>query len=162
GTVTVLLQGFGRRSSFEQPAPLSEGEMVFYPVPDRLIYGFESPQALLWGEPLNGGVEVLPRLALAFYAILAVALCLVAGLLWFIFRKKPWSAILRQVFFAPVSYLAAHALILGRRTATFSLLRDFGGVLLLAAALYALLTLLWPVWLQHKKERSPKSAGDIR
>ena len=42
-------------------------EIVIYPVPDRVIYGNGSSQRFLWGKPLKGGLEVLPRLALAYY-----------------------------------------------------------------------------------------------
>ena len=150
GTVTAILQGFGGSSSFGQSLTHQGGEIMIYPVPDRLIYGYENPQKLLWGEPLNGGVEVLPRLTLSYYALIAAALAALSGLLWFAFRKKPWSRVLRQVFFAPVSYIMSHLLIMGFRSTSYSILRDFCFILLTACALYALLSLLWQVWLRRR------------
>lgn len=151
GTNTAILQGFGRRADFAQNGLTPSNEMVICPVPDRLIYGYEAPQCILWGEPLNGGVEVLPRLALAYYVLFALVLTALAGLLWLLFRKRAWSWILRQVTFAPLSYAIAHLLLMGTSTTSFSLTRDFCSTALVAVALYALFSLSWHAWLQHKE-----------
>ena len=150
GTRTTLLQGWthnlnGRRVTREY------NEMQLYPVPDRLMYTSGGQQTLLWGEPLNGGMETLPRLALAFYLLLAAAAAAVLGILWLLLRRRERSWIARQLFFAPVSYLIAHVLIKGTHTASFFLQRDFFSILLLAAALYALLSLLWQALLRRVK-----------
>ena len=152
GTTTAILQAFGRSSFFGRSTPDLEGSAGICPVPDRLIYGYGQPQRLLWGKPMNGGVEVLPRLALSYYVLLAAAAAAVSGLVWLFSRGKRWSRIPRQVFFAPVSWLGAHLLLMGTRTSTFSMLRDFVCILLVACALYALLSLLWQVWLRRRKE----------
>lgn len=100
---------------------------------------------------MNGGVEVLPRLALAFYILVAAGLALVAGAVWFFLRDLNSSWIPRQVFFAPVSYLIAHFLIMGTGTETFFIERDFISIILITAALYVLFSLAWQIWLQRKK-----------
>lgn len=151
GTVTVILQGFGRSSSLSQETFSPGGEIMFCPVPDRVLYGYEGPQALLWGEPLDGGVEVLPRLALSYYVIIAVVAAVFTGIIWITVRKKHWSRIVRQVFFAPVAYILAHLLIMGFRVSSFFITRDFCFIILTACALYALISLLWQVLLQQKK-----------
>ena len=151
GTVTAILQGFGRDASLDQNITYQDGELLICPVPDRLIYGYESPQKLLWGKPLNGGVEVLPRLALTYYLLMAAAAAALLGLLWLILRHQPWRWILRQAFFLPVSYIAAHLLLMGLRTTSFFFLQDFTHILLTACALYALLSLLWQVWLRRRE-----------
>ena len=127
--------------------------MTICPVPDRLIYEDGNQQQIIWGEPLNGGLETLPRLALGYYMIMAVFAALVSGIIWFFLRNSRKSRIIRQIFFAPLSYLAAHLLIKGLRTETFFMEREFIFILLLAAALYALLSLAWQVLLQQKKEQ---------
>ena len=99
---------------------------------------------------MSGGVEILPRLALAAYLLAALAAAAVLGLFWFLFRRKDRSWILRQLFFAPLSYAAAHYLILGFRTRSFFLEHDLGSILLLTACLYALFTLAWQIWLHRK------------
>ena len=150
GTVTELLQGWSsqsRRNSLTK----DYSEMTLYPVPDRLLYSVGSQQRLLWGEPMNGGVEVLPRLALAFYIYVAAGLALITGAVWFFLRNRESSWIPRQIFFGPVSYLIAHFLIKGTGTQTFFMERDFISIILIAVALYTLFSLAWQIWLEHKK-----------
>ena len=125
--------------------------MTLYPVPDRLLYSVGSQQQLLWGEPMNGGVEVLPRLALAFYIYVAAGLALSSGVVWVFLRNRDISWIPRQVFFAPVSYLIAHLLIKGTGTQTFFMERDFISILFISVALYVLLSLAWQICLERKK-----------
>lgn len=125
-------------------------EQVYYPVPDRLIYDDGDQNHLLWGEPMNGGVEVLPRLALGFYLWAALLLAVVLGLLWRFLRGREYSWIPRQLFFAPVSYVTAHFLIKGGHSASFFLWRDLIGIALITLALYALFSLAWQVWLEKK------------
>ena len=61
GSRTVLLQGWtsGGSGYFIR----DYNEMILYPVPDRVMYVDGAQQHLLWGKPLDGGVEILPRLA---------------------------------------------------------------------------------------------------
>ncbi|MBR6030146.1 MAG: zf-HC2 domain-containing protein [Clostridia bacterium] len=151
GSTTVLLQGWTSRGGGSVAREYHE--MVFCPVPDRLIYEAGGEQRLLWGEALNGGVEILPRLALGYYVIIAAALLPVSGLSWLLLRRSRRSWIARQAFFAPLAYLTAHMLIKGNRSASFFMERDLVSILLLTAALYALFTLAWQVFLQQKKEK---------
>lgn len=151
GTVTVLIQGFGRSSSIGQHISHQDGEMMIRPIPDRLIYGYEEPQKILWGKPSSGGVVVLPRLALAYYVLMALVLAVIFGLLWLIFRKKRWGWVIRQVFFAPTSYAIAHLLLMGFRTTSIHMLWDFSHIVVIACALYAMFSLLLQIWLQRKR-----------
>ena len=150
GSVTAIIQGFGSHASSGENVS-QYGQMAVYPLPDRVIYGYQEPQELIWGEPLNGGVEVLPRLALSYYVIIAGMMAVLSGILWLIVRKKPWSWTVRQVFFAPVCYILAHLLIMGLRSISFFITRDFCFIVLTACVLYALVSLLWQVWPGHKK-----------
>ena len=102
---------------------------------------------------MDGSLVVMPRLALASYAILACCLASLSALLWFLFRNRQCASILRQVFFAPVSYLAGHLLIKGFHARTFFLEDDLGSILLVGAAVYALLTLGWTAWQQRKRDK---------
>ena len=152
GTKTVVMQAVSTDPASDRRSQ-SYYELTYSPIPDRLIYGFEQPQKLLWGTPLDGGVEVLPRLALAYYLLIAAALAGLCGLLWAILQKRNRSWILRQLFFAPVSYLLAHLLLKGVKTTSFFMEHDLFSILLMAAALYALLSLAWQVFLRRRKER---------
>lgn len=150
GTTTLVLQGW---TSHSRSLAKENNEMIFCPIPDRLIYEGGNEQALLWGKPLDGGVETLPRLALGYYAIMALVFASVFGIIWFFLRNNEKSWMVRQIFFVPLSYLAAHLLIKGFRTASFFMERDFISILLLTAAFYVLLSLVWQVLLQRKKEQ---------
>ena len=151
GSTTVLMQAISADPASDHPSQ-SYQELTYYPVPDRLIYGFEGPQKLLWGTPLNGGTEALPRLALAYYLILAAAAAGGFGLAWAVFRKWNYGWILRQLFFVPISYILSHLLLKGMHTASFFIERDMTGILLMAIALYALLSFAWQVFLRRRKE----------
>ena len=156
--IEVLSNGYTRNSELEQLGAFRDNnatysELVLYPVPDRVIYGYGNSQKLLWGKPLNGGFEVLPRLSLAYYLLIAAILAVVSGLLWFILRGKKGGRILRQVFFAPIAYLMAHLLLKGTETISYFMGRELCSILIIAIALYFLFTLAWQVWLHHRRER---------
>lgn len=147
---TEIIQGWSSNPNKKLTGDYSECSIN--PVPDRLLYDTGSGQILLWGEPMDGSLVVMPRLALASYAILACCLASLSALLWFLFRNRQCASILRQVFFAPVSYLAGHLLIKGFHARTFFLEDDLGSILLVGAAVYALLTLGWTAWQQRKRD----------
>ena len=151
GTQTLLIQALSTNQASDRLAQ-SYYESNIFPVPDRLIYGLEQPQTLLWGTPLKGGVEILPRLALAYYLLFALAAAGVCGLIWMILRKRKSSWIPRQLFFAPVAYIASHLLLKGFKTTSFSMEQDFLSILLVALAVYALLTIAWQMLLTRRRE----------
>ena len=151
GTTTVIMQAISTNLPSDRKAQ-SYYEQTYYPIPDRLIYGFEQPQKLLWGTPADGGTEVLPRLALGYYLLIAAVLAGLSGLLWGIFRKRNCSWILRQLFFAPVSYILSHLLLKGVKTTSVFMEHDLLSILLMALAVYALLSIAWHIFLNRKKE----------
>ncbi len=150
GSRTVILQGWKYRHSGSSLTK-DYNELVLSPVPDRVLYSWGEEQEMLWGDEMNGGVVILPRLVLAYYVLAASALALVSGLVWFLLRKRETGWIPRQVFFAPLSYVAAHLLVMGTRTRSFFMTRDFVCIVLMTAACYALFTLAWQIWLQYRK-----------
>ena len=151
GTQTLLIQALSTNQASDRLAQ-SYYESNIFPVPDRLIYGLEQPQTLLWGTPMKGGVEILPRLALAYYLLMALAAAGVCGLIWMMLRKRKYSWIPRQLFFAPVAYIVSHLLLKGFKTTSFSMEQDFLSILLVALAVYALLTIAWQMFLTRKRE----------
>ena len=151
GTTTVIMQAVSTNPRSDHQ-PRSYYEQTYYPVPDRLIYGFGQEQVLLWGTPSNGGTAVLPRLALGYYLLIAAAFAGLFGLLWAIFRKWNYSWILRQLFFAPVSYILSQLLLKGTKTTSFFLEHDLLSILLVALAVYALLSVAWQVFLNRRKD----------
>lgn len=171
GEQTVFLQGMGRPDSWLSNRPVftvlfggldrtvvdqdgvEYGELVFCPVPDRVIYGYGEEQHLLWGSSKEGGTIVLPRLALAYYLLLAGICALFLGILWAAFRKGRREPVLRQLFFAPAAYVLGHLLLKGRTTVTLSLGSDLCSIALVSAAVYLIFTLGWQAWMQYKREK---------
>ena len=151
GTQTLLIQALSTNQASDRLAQ-SYYESNIFPVPDRLIYGLEQPQTLLWGTPMKGGVEILPRLALAYYLLMALAAAGACGLIWMMLRKRKSSWIPRQLFFAPVAYIVSHLLLKGFKTTSFSMEQDFLSILLIALVVYALLTIAWQMLLTRRKE----------
>lgn len=94
-------------------------------------------------------IQVLPRLALTYYCLIAAVLALGLGALWLSLRRKPCAALMRQLFFVPFAWLAAQLLLKGLDAASFQLEWELGWILLLALVIYSLLTLAWLVWRQH-------------
>ena len=151
GTQTLFIQALSTKQHARNLAQ-SYYESILFPVPDRLIYGLQQPQTLLWGTPMNGGVEVLPRLALGYYLLIALAAAGVSGLIWGILRKWKYSWVLRQLFFAPVSYILSHLLLKGMKTTSFFMEQDLLSILFAALAVYGLITIAWQMLLARKKE----------
>ena len=85
-----------------------------------------------------------------YYGWLAAVLAVLLGLLWYIFRKRNISPVLRQLFFAPVSYLAAHMLIKGIHATSFFPERDLLSIALISLAIYIMLSLGWQLWVKHR------------
>lgn len=154
GETTVYLMAWTNRRHSANLQGASGGEFRLSPVPDRVIYGFGSEQTLLYGEPMDGGVQILPRLALGYYMLLAAALTAIFGLLWLLFRKKKAAAALRQLFFAPLAYLAGHLMVKGFELRSFVMTRDFGFILIASAAVYGILTLSYLSLRQRKRDRT--------
>ena len=152
GTETLYIQAL---STNHRGGDLSQSyyESTILPAPDRMVYGLRQPQQLLWGTPMNGCVEILPRLALGYYLIIAAACAALCGSVWAIFRKWRYSWVLRQLFFAAVAYILSHLLLKGFSTTSFFMERDFISILAVAAALFALLSLAWRAFLQRRTER---------
>ena len=126
---------------------------IFYPLPDRVIYGFGQDQTLLWGEPMNGGLQILPRLALAYYALIAIGFAVILAVLWIVFRKKSFSPVIGQLCFVPVAYLLGQLFIKGSKTVSVFLMMDLKQIVIEAIGFYVLLTLIYQVWSQHKKDK---------
>ncbi|MBR5427384.1 MAG: zf-HC2 domain-containing protein [Clostridia bacterium] len=111
--------------------------------PDRVFYMDATRQddnlLTIYGEAPQGGATALPRLFLGAYFLIALALAAVLGILLFVFRKKIKAArILTFALFAPLSYLAAH-LVLLQGFVSYSAARDFTMLCIAAVGVYAAL-----------------------
>ncbi len=142
GTTTFILR---LRSSRQfTPGILRDyREMAIYPVPDRLIYDDGSQQRQIWGKPQAESSAILPCLGLLYYMLIAASMALLSGLLWLFLRNRDYSRIIRQIFFASTAYILSHFLIKGTHSVSFFIEYDLLSILLIAAAIYALMTLIW-------------------
>ena len=135
----------------------SKIDTMTIPRVDALYYCWETQgenTVLLSGETGAAGMQVLPRLVLGYYVYLALLLGAVSCLLWLLLRKKKAGALFRLIFFAPVSYLIGHVLIMGLQTVSFDAGRNFGFILMAACGVYAILTLLCRELRQRKLDRA--------
>ena len=163
GSTTWYVQGIGNDLRRWGLASDETSELALAPVPDRVIYGYSGEQQLLWARDpetearRTGGTQILPRLALAYYLLMATAALAVTGILWLALRHKKSGAVMRRIFLVPLSYLLAHLLLKGLRTVSFSLPEDLIAILLVAATLWSLFNLGWESWAGRGRAQSPSS-----
>ncbi len=153
GETTAYLAAYTNKWAERSGLGQSGGELVLYPAPDRVIYGFGSRQTLLYGQPMNGGVQILPRLALGYYVLMAVGLSLVCGLLWLLLRKHKAGRVCKWLCIGFACYPIAHLLIKGMRTTSFDLPREFLFILIAAAALFGIAYLACAILRQRRLDR---------
>lgn len=91
---------------------------------------------LLYGARMDGGIVSLPRLALGYYALLALALVAALGLAWLVCRKRPCGRTLGRLALVPLCYLAGHVLVKGFVTTSYQMQRDLALIVLAGALLY--------------------------
>ena len=121
-----------------------------------MIYGYgtarSDKQELLYGEPMQGGIMLLPRLVLGYYLLYDAVLAVIFVLLWSAKRKARAGEIFRCLFFTTLAYPIGHLLIKGPHTLSFFVPRDLAYILIAAAAVWGLLMLGWSLWKQKRRE----------
>lgn len=115
----------------------------------------------LYGQPSaeSGGVITLPRLTLGYY--LRLAFFSVGGLLivWFIFKHKSIIRIwIERIILYPISYVTGHFAVLGLKTTSYAMQRDFFLIIFLSVLIYCGLLLVHNIYRLRKeiKELSKK------
>lgn len=105
---------------------------------------------LLCGARTDGGMISLPRLALGYYALLALALGAALGLAWLVCRKKPCGGTLGRLALVPLCYLAGHLLVKGFTTTSYQMQRDLALIVLAGALIYCAALLALRLWTQKR------------
>lgn len=140
----------------EEVAPIvlnPSGEQV------ESVYYYETNETadlLIYGEDQhpNGGVITLPRLSLNYLSVAALSVFLVcAGIMYIVRSNKTYLKRLNRIIFLPLSYLLAQLIVTGWDTTTYSVVRDFTAILLVAILLYGI---FWIGWELQKAVRSNK------
>jgi len=79
----------------------------------------------------------LPRLVLAYYLIIDLALVMLCGIIMFVFRGyEKVKNVTIKILFLPISYFLGHLCIKGFTTSSYSAARDFFAILLVMIPLY--------------------------
>lgn len=99
-----------------------------------------SEDVCIYGEPLEGvdSVTSLPRIALGYYLMIAIAFFGFLLAARIIFRKKENIKVwIERIMFYPLSYAIAHLLVVGYSFVTYSLTRDFLLIILISILLWS-------------------------
>ena len=116
----------------------------------------DETSVLLYGKDLypNGFYMKLPRLALAYYLILAALVAFVLGILLLLFRKKTGvDKALTILLGLPLSYLGGQLMIKGLSTHSYnSLMRDLLWILACASFLF----IAWMIGISTRLSRTRK------
>jgi len=118
----------------------------------------------IYYSPNNGQDEVhirgtnmykgtaLPRLALNYYIVIAAGAFIVSLVLLLIFRKKEKiRKVMTYISFVPLSYIISQLAVMGFNATTYSLMRDFKLIVLLAVFILCILISVYRI-IQVKKE----------
>lgn len=99
-----------------------------------------SLNTLIYGRDQNpgGGIMSLPRLALAYYLIIAIGVMAICVMVIGMFRKnKSVKNIIIKIMFLPISYILGHIIIKGFTTYSYFMERDFLAIILVMSGIYA-------------------------
>lgn len=113
----------------------------------------DKEEVLIYSTSLynNYGVYTLPRLALSYYFMLALILCVIFAIVWLIFFKKKQIRIwIERLLLLPFSYMLGHICIKGFSSSSYAMQRDFSFIILTAFFIY--LTLLCGINLYRKRK----------
>ena len=86
-------------------------------------------------------------------ALIAIGFAVILAVLWIVFRKKSFSPVIGQLCFVPVAYLLGQLFIKGSKTVSVFLMMDLKQIVIETIGFYVLLTLIYQVWSQHKKDK---------
>ena len=100
----------------------------------------------------DGGIISLPRLALAYYALLSLALLIPLSIAFFLCRRKKAGKALGHLALIPACYLVGHLLVKGFVTTSYQMQRDFSLIILAAALIYAAVMLAINLWRQKREK----------
>lgn len=151
---TPLDQMLGRTAGFiSLPA---DTDNIYYTMASQ--DGAYSETTLLWSrtgdsdwDGTSMGVQVMARLVLGYYVLIAFFTTAGLLLLRLVLRKTKAAPVVRALFWLPVSYLLGHLCVKGLNTLTFSAARDFVFIVLIGAAIYAAILSAGWLWSAQKK-----------
>ncbi len=137
---TVLDRWIGKQNPGEIRLP-DDITAIFSLVPEQ-----RTPVLITdFGHPVNGGFEILPRLALGAYLLMAAVGAAVLAAAGLLLRRRKAGRVLLRAACLPAAWVAAQLLLKGTDTISWTLSRDFlwvlGTCLLLFGAAQAAVSL---------------------
>ncbi len=109
--------------------PYRSGDNLTAGAGDILIYGLD--------QNPDGGVQTLPRVFLAYYVFMAVALAILGLIAMYLWRRHEKARnVILKILFLPVAYLLGHLCIKGFYLPSYSATRDFYAILLVTIPSY--------------------------
>lgn len=125
-----------------------------YPIAVRYLPNDGTDSVTVYGDRTLEPSVALPRLALGYYLIADALVLLAAIAIWFAVRKKPGPRVwVERIGLYPVSYLLSHLLVMGFRTVSYAMVRDFTLILAVSLLLYCGLLLLYSLWHSRQENR---------
>ena len=98
---------------------------------------------LIWAktpEDEVGAAQILPRLALGYYMLIAMATGIALLALWYPLRRRRMSWIPKRLGVLALCYVVAHLTVMGTNSMSFDMVRDFGYIAVIALLLWGLAT----------------------
>lgn len=127
-----------------------------YPIVAEYLPNDGSENVRIYGGPNAERGIALPRLALGFYLIFAIAALVILAMVWLLIRKRTelrvWT---ERIGLYPLAYIISHCIVSGIHTTTYSLPRDFSLIVFISILLYSGLLLAHNIW------RLKKEIGEI-
>ncbi len=118
-----------------------------YPVTVEYVPNDGSENICVYGNRDNDRGMALPRLALGYYLIFAIAAGAALGMVWLFTRKKAGLRVwVERAGLYPVAYMISHGIVSGIHWASYSLPRDFSLIVFISLLLYSGLLLAHNIW----------------
>ncbi len=118
-----------------------------YPVTVEYVPNDGSENICVYGNRGNDRGMALPRLALGYYLIFAIAAGAALGMVWLFTRKKAGLRVwVERAGLYPVAYMISHGIVSGIHWASYSLPRDFFLIVFISLLLYSGLLLAHNIW----------------
>lgn len=96
---------------------------------------------LIWGElpeEDKGLAQVMPRLALGYYLIIALVMAVLLLAVWYPLRRRRIGRAAKRLGILALCYAVAHFLVMGTVSMSFDMRRDFGFIAVIALLLWGL------------------------
>lgn len=121
------------------------GEIVTSLNGEKAVYFVDATKhgatTLIWAKSpaeANGVAQVLPRLALGYYLVIALVTAVILLAAWYPLRRRRIGRAAKQLGVLALCYAVAHFLVMGTISMSFNMIRDFGFIVAITLLLWGL------------------------